>query len=218
MDKKTLQDYFISYLETENKYPKDSIEKDWILEKNGDNISFDIAIVVNGIVVQAFMLFDDEQTPTSPIAYTQIIDTVAVSSKSLIAIYNTGNKNWKIQTSTNIHTQMSKCFMTFSKAGGDFVECVKTKIEKERWLPTISEFKKICGILFSIYALYLIVYILLCVTECDYQVPMSWEFLTYITLLLMLGLLPYVVPFIKHIKIKDLEIDLLESEISKRSN
>ena len=218
MDKKTLQDYFISYLETENKYPKDSIEKDWILEKKGDNISFDIAIVVNGIVIQAFILFDEGQTPTSPIEYTQTIDTVAVSSKSLIAIYNTGNKNWKIQTSTNIHTQMSKCFMTFSKAGGDFVECVKTKIEKERWLPTISGFKKICGIFFSIYALYLIVYILLCVMECEYQAPMSWEFITYITLLLILGLLPYAVPFIKHIKIKDLEIDLLESEISKHSN
>lgn len=102
--------------------------------------------------------------------------------------------------------------------GGDFVECAKTKIEKERWLPAISEFKKICGIFFFIYALYLIVYILLCVTECEYQAPMSWEFITYITLLLILGLLPYAVPFIKHIKIKDLEIDLLESEISKHSN
>ena len=218
MNKKALQDSFVSYLEKEHKYPKDSIRSNWVIEYNGSNVSLDIAIVINNIVVQAFMLFDDEQIPTSPIGYTQIIDTVAVSSKSLIAIYNISNQNWKIQSSTNIHTQISKCFMTFSKAGGDFVECVKTKIEKERWLPTISEFKKICGIFFSIYALYLIVYILLCVTECDYRVPMSWEFLTYITLLLMLGLLPYVVPFIKHIKIKDLEIDILESEISKHSN
>lgn len=218
MNKKALQDYFISYLETENKYPKDAIRKDWVIEHNGGNMSLDIAIVVNNIVVQAFMLFEEGQTPTSPIEYTQIIDTVAVSSKSLIAIYNTSNQNWKIQSSTNIHTQIAKCFMTFSKVGGDFVECAKTKIEKERWLPAISEFKKICGRFFFIYALYLIVYILLCVMECEYQAPMSWEFITYITLLLILGLLPYAVPFIKHIKIKDLEIDLLKSEISKHSN
>lgn len=218
MDKTALQDSFVSYLEKEHKYPKDTIRNNWVIEYNGGNVSLDIAIVVNNIVVQAFMLFEEGQTPTSPTTYTQIIDTVVITSKSLIAIYDTNDKTWNIPSPTNAHAQIASCFMSYSKVIGDFVKDTKPKIDKERWLPTLSKFKKMCGVFLFTYALYLIAYIFLCVTECDYQVPMSWEFLTYITLLLILGLLPFVVPFVRHIKIKDLEIYLLESEISKHSN
>lgn len=217
-NKKVLQGAFEEHLIAEGKYPKETICRDWEVASNRSTITLDIAIVVNGIVIQAFMLFEEGQIPTHPIEYTQIIDTVAVPSKSLIAIYNMSNKTWNIQSSTNSHTRIASCFMTISKAGGEFVENAKTKIEKERWLPILSEFKKKCCTLFTIYTIYLLVYILTIVFDSDYQLPMSWEFLTYITLLLAVRLLPFAIPFIKHIKIKDLEIDLLASEISKHSN
>lgn len=217
-NKKVLQEAFEEYLIAEGKYPKVAIYRDWKVASNGGVITLDIAIVVNGIVIQAFMLFEEGQTPSHPIEYEQIIDTVVVPSKSLIAIYNTSNKTWKIQSSTNSHTRIASCFMTISSAGGEFVENAKIKIEKEIWLPVLSEFKKKCCTLFTIYTIYLIVYILTTVFDCDYQLPMSWEFLTYITLLLAVRLLPFAIPFIKHIKIKDLEIDLLASEILKHSN
>ena len=88
MDKKTLQESFEKHLIANGKYPKEAIYRDWEVASSGSTITFDIAVVVNGIVIQAFQLFDSktesESTPTK--TFTQTIDAVEVE-KTAKGIY-----------------------------------------------------------------------------------------------------------------------------------
>ena len=213
-NEKFLQEAFEEYLIAEGKYPKEAIYRDWKVASNGGVITLDIAIVINDIVIQAFQLFDDktesESVPTK--TFTQTIDSVEVENKALIVIYDSADKDWKIKSPNGSSRNKSKCFMLFSTVGKMYFDETEEIIQEKRLLPIVSVLKDKCTRICCACTIYLILYILFYLGNSNgmksCKLPLSWELLVLIAIILLFTMLPYLLPFIRMIKVGNTEINL----------
>ena len=213
-DKKELQEAFEKHLIANGKYPKEAIYRNWEVASNGSTITLDIAIVINDIVIQAFQLFDDktegESAPTK--TFTQTIDAVEVENKALTAICDSTDKDWEIKSSNDNSRNKSKCFMLFSTVGKKYFDEAEKIIREKRLLPIASVLKDKCTRICCVCTIYLILYILFFLGDsnglCNCQLPLSWELLVFIAIILLFSILPYILPFVSAIKIGNVEINL----------
>lgn len=221
MDKKVLQDSFESYLITNGKYPKASICRNWRVANGEDSVILDIAIVINDIVIQAFQLFDNtiENESSQTVSFTQTIDSVEVKSEVLFAIYDSIKDSWEFKSSNSNSRNKAKCFMTFSTAGTQFFDNTEEKIQEQRLIPIVSVLKDKCTRICCACTIYLVLYILFYLGNsngmCSCQLPLSWELLILIAIILLFAVLPSLLPFISTIKVGGVEINFARAVFQK---
>lgn len=220
-NKKVLQEAFEKYLIAEGKYPKVAIYRDWEVASNGSTITLDIAIVINDIVIQAFQLFDDKtESESTPIkTFTQTIDSVEVKSEVLFAIYDSIKDSWEFKSSNSNSRNKAKCFMTFSTAGTQFFDNTEEKIQEQRLIPIVSVLKDKCTRICCACTIYLVLYILFYLGNsngiCNCELPLSWELLILIAIILLFAVLPSLLPFISTIKVGGVEINFARAVFQK---
>lgn len=220
-NKKVLQEAFEKYLIAEGKYPKVAIYRDWEVASNGCTITLDIAIVINDIVIQAFQLFDDKTESESTLikTFTQTIDSVEVSSEVLFAFYDSTKGSWEFKSSNSNSRNKAKCFMTFSTAGTQFFDNTEEKIQEQRLIPIVSVLKDKCTWICCACTIYLVLYILFYLGNsngmCSCQLPLSWELLILIVIILLFAVLPSLLPFISTIKVGGVEINFARAVFQK---
>lgn len=220
MDKNTLQQLFSQYLTEQNKYPLEHIKANYkIQQQDGTVISVDVAIVINDIVIQAFMLSSKgDSVCSSNIEYSQLIDSVPVKSMTELVIYDESTKEWVIDSKDEKPTLANACFFNYSRKCNDFVKKAKAQIQAKRQEQNINMLSDVCKIARNIGIVYLVIYVLLEVLAnsnlCDYQLPLSWEFIVMVAIILILSLLPIILPFISKIQIGSVQLDLLIKEFN----
>lgn len=221
VDKKELQEVFEKHLIEKRGYPKESIYRDWEVASNRVAITLDIAIVINDIVIQAFRLFNNttesESMPT--MTFTQTIDSVEVKSEVLFAIYDSIKDSWEFKSSNNNSRNKAKCFMTFSTAGTQFFDNTEEKIQEQRLIPIVSVLKDKCTRICCACTIYLVLYILFYLGNsngiCNCELPLSWELLILIAIILLFAVLPSLLPFISTIKVGGVEINFARAVFQK---
>jgi hypothetical protein len=215
VDKKELQEAFEKHLIEKGGYPKESIYRDWEVASNRVAITLDIAIVINDIVIQAFQLFDNtiENESSQTVSFTQTIDSVEVKSEVLFAIYDSIKESWEFKLPNNNPRNIAKCFMTFSTAGKQFLDNAEEKIQERRLIPIVSVLKDKCTRICCACTIYLVLYILFYVGNsngiCNCELPLSWELLILIAIILLFAVLPSLLPFISAIRVGSVEISLV---------
>lgn len=220
MDKGILQKLFSQYLTEQNKYPLEQIKLNYkIQQQDGIVISVDVAIVINDIVIQAFMLSSKgDSVCSSNIEYIQLIDSVPVKSMTELVIYDESTKEWVIDSKDEKPTLTSACFFNYSRKCNDFVKKAKAQIQVKRQEQNIDMLSDVCKIARNIGIVYLVTYVLLEVFAssnlCDYQLPLSWEMIVMAVIILILSLLPLILPFISKIQIGSVQLDLLIKEFN----
>lgn len=220
MDKNTLQKLFRQHLIEQNKYPLEHIKLNYkIQQQDGIVISVDVAIVINDIVIQAFMLSSKgDNANSADVEYMQLIDSIPIISIAEQAIYDESAKVWIIGSKDEISSSPNACFLSYSKTGYDFVEKAKAQIQAKRQEQNINMLSDKCKIARNICIVYLVIYVLLEVLAscnlCDYQLPLSWELIVMLAIILILSLLPILLPFISKIQIGSVQLDLLSKEFN----
>ena len=220
MDKNTLQKLFSKYLTEQNKYPLEHIKANYKIQQQGGTvISVDVAIVINDIVIQAFMLSSKgDSVCSSNVEYSQLIDSVPITSMTELVIYDESTEKWILDSRDEISSSPNACFLSYSKTGYDFVKKAKAQIQAKRQEQNINMLSDTCKIARNIGIVYLVIYLLLEVLAscylCDYQLPLSWELIVMVAIILILSLLPILLPFISKIQIGSVQLDLLIKEFN----
>ena len=220
MDKGILQKLFSQYLTEQNKYPLEHIKLNYkIQQQDGIVILVDVAIVINDIVIQAFMLSSKgDSACSSNIEYSQLIDSVPITSMVELATYDESTEKWILDSRDEISSSPNACFLSYSKTGYDFVKKAKAQIQAKRQEQNINMLSDTCKIARNIGIVYLVIYVLLEVLAscnlCDYQLPLSWELIVMVAIILILSLLPILLPFMSKIQIGSVQLDLMIKEFN----
>jgi hypothetical protein len=114
MNKKALQDYFISYLETENKYPKDAIRKDWVIEHNGVATMY---IDFDGYETFSLYVRSDAETSCDYVIVSELDSTTEKISTSGNQNSGTAISNYSLVTYTNIDGGSHRITIKYIKDG-----------------------------------------------------------------------------------------------------
>lgn len=220
MDKTSLQKLFSLYLTEQNKYPLEHIKSNYKIQQQGGTvISVDVAIVINDIVIQAFMLSSKgDSVCSSNIEYSQLIDSVPITSMVELATYDESTEKWILDSRDEKPSSTNVCFFNYSRNCNDFVKKAKAQIQAKRQEQNINMLSDTCKFARNIGIVYLVIYVLLEVLAscnlCDYQLPLSWELIVMVAIILILSLLPILLPFISKIQIGSVQLDLLVEEFN----
>lgn len=214
MDKRSLTEKFITYITEKQKYPHEVIKNNFdVLTDKGETKTVDIAIVVNDRAIQSFMLYPKDTKNIEYISYKQTIDSVDIPAETLAAIYDDDCGKWDIKSKS----QSQKCFLLFSTASKEFVKDAKQRI-RERESSVVSELKQDCNTLFWMYttyfALYAVMYFCCSGDLFKFRLPLSWELLALLTIITLCRILPTLVQYVRMIKFKGFEIELLAENLS----